>query len=197
MENGLYADKNHLSIIQPGPRNAPGPSRGRVESNRWLSSAAAGVTGDVLSIGSRDDADGEGGFYRAYFTSAASYTTSDVAGVTDLHLDVRNMSGIATGRYGGIFCSGVLEHVDDFHAALSEITRILVPGGTLLLGLPFRQAIHDEPLDFWRFTRFAIELLLKDRYNVHEIREIDVEVKNFPMAYWVKAVKITFPIVNG
>lgn len=173
----------------PAAIKAPGPSRGRVESNRWLRNAAAPVRGAVLSIGSRDDSDGGGGTYRAYFTSAASYTTSDVAGPVDLRLDVRNMARVADARYDGIFCSGVLEHVDDFHAALAEITRILAPGGTLLLGLPFRQAIHDAPLDFWRFTRFAVDYLLKDRYVVHEIREIDTEADNFPVAYWVKAVK--------
>ena len=130
----------------PAAKKAPGPSKGRVESNKWLRFAAAAIAGNVLSIGSRDDSDGEGGSYRSYFSSAESYTTSDVAGPVDRRLDARNMATLSDSQYAGIFCSGVLEHVDDFHAALAEITRILAPGGTLLLGLPFRQAIHDEPL---------------------------------------------------
>lgn len=177
------------ALVEPPAKTVPGPSKGRLESNQWLRTATRGVTGDVLSVGSRDDRDGEGGSYRDYFTSASSYTTSDVAGDVDLRLDARKMPGVPDGRYNGIFCSGVLEHVDDFHTALSEITRILASGGTLLLGLPFRQAIHDGPLDFWRFTKFAIGYMLKDRYHVCEIREIDVEANNFPAAYWVKAVK--------
>lgn len=176
------------AAISPAAKKG-GPSRGRVASNQWLRIAAATVTGNVLSIGSRDDSDGEGGSYRNYFRSAASYVTSDVAGPVDLTLDARNMASLADSLYAGIFCSGVLEHVDDFKAALGEITRVLSPGGTLLLGLPFRQALHDEPLDFWRFTRYAIDYLLKDRYIIQEIKEIDTEVEKFPVAYWVKAIK--------
>jgi hypothetical protein len=189
MPPALTTPKGPVVENAPAAKKAPGPSRGRVESNTWLRAAAATVTGKVLSIGSRDDSDGEGGSYRAYFSSADSYTTSDVAGPVDLRLDARNMASLADHHYSGIFCSGVLEHVDDFKAALNEITRILAPGGTLLLGLPFRQAIHDEPLDFWRFTRYAIDYLLKDRYVIHEIKEIDTETEKFPVAYWVKAVK--------
>jgi len=173
------------------PRSPQGtPRRSRVESNGWLRANAAAVRGAVLSIGSRDDAEGEGGSYRGYFSSASSYTTSDIFGGADLALDVRDMATIADDRYDGIFCSGVLEHVDDFHRALAEITRILTPAGTLLLGVPFRQAIHDAPGDFWRFTRHAIDYLLRDRYDVLEIREIDKDPgADFPAAYWVKAVK--------
>jgi Methyltransferase domain len=172
------------------PQAGGGPSRGRIESNAWLRQAAAGISGDVLSIGSRDDRDGEGGFYRNYFSSAKSYTTSDIGGAVDLCLDVRRMETIVDGRYACVFCSGVLEHVDDFRAGLEELTRILAKGGTLLLGLPFRQAIHDAPCDFWRFTKYAIDYMLKDRYKIFEIKEIDADESNFPVAYWVKAEKL-------
>ncbi len=175
--------------IAPPVQAACGPSRSRVESNVWLREVAARIEGDVLSIGSRDDLDGQGGRYRDYFYSARSYLTSDVSGRADLVLDVRHMAEVPDGRFSCVFCSGVLEHVDDFPAALSEITRILSPGGVLLLGVPFRQPLHDEPGDFWRFTRYAIEFLLRGRYSISEIREIDADQRNNPAAYWTRAVK--------
>jgi hypothetical protein len=46
----------------------------------------------------------------------------------------------------------VLKHLDDYHAALSEVSRVGGLEGSLLLGLPFRQAIHNAPLDYWRFA---------------------------------------------
>jgi hypothetical protein len=198
--NGLYVGivygKEHPiktgAAVAPAPKlpqAGNGPSRGRIESNAWLRKAAAEIRGDVLSIGSRDDRDGEGGCYRDYFSSAKTYTTSDIGGQVDLLLDVRRMASVADGSYAGVFCSGVLEHVDDFKAGLAELTRILAPGGTLLLGLPFRQAIHDAPHDFWRFTKYAIEYLLKERYTISEIKELDAAESNFPVAYWVKAIK--------
>ncbi len=189
-QSGAYADTGTTCLELPQESPRPAPSRSRMESNIWLRRNAATMVGDVLSIGSRDDADGEGSCYRNYFSRAGSYTTSDIFGTADLALDVRDMSAVPDNRYNGIFCSGVLEHVDDFHRALSEITRILAPAGTLLLGLPMRQAIHDAPGDFWRFTRFAVEYLLRDRYAVREIAEIDKDPLNdFPAAYWVKAMK--------
>lgn len=167
-------------------------SKPRKEANSWLREHAGSIQGDVLSIGSGDDSDGQGSCYRDYFTQAATYTTSeypDEAGVCDLRLDVRKMPEVPDGRYDGIFCSGVLEHVDDFTRAMGELTRILRPGGELLLGLPFRQAPHFEPQDFWRFTEHGIRYLLRDDYDILTLAPIDTSVRGFPAAYWVHARK--------
>ena len=100
------------------------------------------------------------------------------------------MPEIESSTYDCVFCSGVLEHIDDFQAALAEITRVLRPGGVLLLGLPFRQPVHQSPHDYWRFTEFGIRYLLRDSYEIADIAAIDQDPKKvFPSAYWVKAVK--------
>jgi len=167
-------------------------SRSRRESNRWLKAEAVNVEGRVLSIGSLDDSDGQGGRYRDYFSSCSSYTTSEVdkGYDTDLILDIRSMSSVKSGEYDCIYCSGVLEHVDDFQSATSEITRILRPGGLLLLGVPFRQPIHLAPTDYWRFTRYGLEKLLERDFNVEVIHPVDSANPDFPAAYWVKATKL-------
>lgn len=167
-------------------------SKSRRESNAWLKKVAADIKGDVLSIGSLNDDDCQGKKYRDYFTSAKSYTTSDtmaVCGEVDIVLDVRDMSSIEDGTFDCIFCSGVLEHVDDFMKGMREMTRILKPGGTLLLGLPFRQAIHVVPEDYWRFTCFGIEYMLIDDYDIQEMKAIDDKDKNFAASYWTRAIK--------
>jgi SAM-dependent methyltransferase len=176
-----------LYRVLPGKR----PSRERRLSNAWLRRHVGDIEGRVLSIGSQHDSDREGGRYRDYFARAASYTTSEVTAETgaDLVLDVRRMPEVADESYDCIFCSGVLEHVDDYPAALSEMTRVLRRGGTLLVGLPFRQAIHNAPLDYWRFTDGAIRYLLKDRYEILILDPIETSVPNFPASYWVKARK--------
>lgn len=165
-------------------------SQARIESNRWLRTQAAGITGRVLSIGSGDDRDGEGGRYRHYFTRCRAYTTSEPVPTPgcDLVLDVRHMPAIADAAFDCIFCSGVLEHVDDPFAAMAEMTRILRPGGVLLLGLPFRQAIHLAPTDYWRFTEHGVRVLL-ERYGyvVEELVAIDATVPDFPATYWARA----------
>jgi SAM-dependent methyltransferase len=168
-----------------------GASRSRRRANKWLRQHCSAITGDVLSLGSGDDADGEGADYRSYFRSCRSYTTSEVSAVSDcdLVLDIRSMPQVDDEKYDCIFCSGVLEHVDDFLSALAEITRVLRPGGVLLLGTPLRQPIHMSPNDFWRFTEFGLRRLLAEDFDLMEIAAIDERQPGFPAAYWTKAVR--------
>ena len=120
----------------------------RKDSNRWLKKHCKDIKGSVLSIGSEYDKDGEGGLYCTYFSAASSYTTSEVTDEfkTDLVIDVRSMPEIDSDSYDAIYCSGVLEHVDDFQSGFKEMTRILKKDGILLLGLPFRKAITCAPM---------------------------------------------------
>jgi SAM-dependent methyltransferase len=168
-------------------------TRVRRESNRWLRRHSADVNGAVLSVGSGADLDGEGRRYRDYFAVASSYTTSEygTGHGCDRSLDVTNMPAVASESYDAVFCSGVLEHVEDYEAALREMTRILRPGGILLLGVPFHQPIHNAPRDFWRFTDQAIRYLLAPSYDVIELDGLDNRVKNFPASWWAKARKRT------
>jgi SAM-dependent methyltransferase len=147
------------------------------------------VTGDVLSIGSAGDRDGGGRRYREYFRAARTYTTSEVESRPgcDLVLDVRAMPSVADGSYDVVFCSGVLEHVDDCQAAVAECHRILRPGGLFLVGVPFAQRLHCMPRDFWRFTEYGVRYLLR-AFAVEAIEAIGDDPK-FPWTYWIRARK--------
>lgn len=164
-------------------------SKARLASDRVLAKWCATVTGDVLSVGSSADRDGNGRTYRQYFTAASSYTTSEVEPTPgcDLVLDARNMAAVADGAYDAVFCSGVLEHVDDCHAAVRECRRILKPGGVFLVGVPFQQRIHRAPQDFWRFTEFGVRWLLRE-FTIEAVVGLGDDPK-FPWTYWARAVK--------
>lgn len=164
-------------------------SEARRRSDAVLRKWAPSISGDVLSIGSMGDRDGTGHRYREYFRAARSYTTSEVEPTPgcDLVIDVRAMPQIADASYDCLFVSGVLEHVDDCHGAVSECWRVLRPGGIFLCGVPFAQRLHRAPQDFWRFTRHGVEWLLR-AFTIEEIVAIGDDPK-FPWTYWAKARK--------
>lgn len=166
------------------------PSVSRTEGNVLLRVWCDLVTGSVLSVGSGEDKDKEGGRYRSYFANASSYTTSDIVPGSDLTLDIRKMPEVRAGAYGAVFCHSVLEHVDEPWAALREISRILAPGGVLILGVPFQYGIHRAPHDYWRFTEYGVRYMLS---TVAELQVDDVVGVDGPpglaAVYWSRARK--------
>lgn len=58
-----------------------------------------------------------------------------------------------------VLCTEVLEHVPEPEACVAELSRVLRPGGYLILTTPFFYWLHEQPRDFFRFTPFALERL--------------------------------------
>jgi SAM-dependent methyltransferase len=54
-----------------------------------------------------------------------------------------------------------LEHVRDPLRVLTEIGRTLLPGGRLLLIVPHEWEEHQQPHDYFRYTRYGLEYLLR------------------------------------
>ena len=55
----------------------------------------------------------------------------------------------------------VMEHVCEPHIALKEVNRILKPGGVLYILAPQFLHVHMKPYDFFRYTRYGMEYMLK------------------------------------
>lgn len=68
-------------------------------------------------------------------------TTADLFQEADLSIDIQD-TGLGDGSFDFVVCNHVLEHVDDFRAALSELHRILRRGGSLICSFPMDPAIE-------------------------------------------------------
>jgi SAM-dependent methyltransferase len=64
--------------------------------------------------------------------------------------------------FDAALCTQVLEHVTDPLRVLKELSRVLRPGGTLILTCPGTWPLHECPHDFFRFTRYGLEHLLAE-----------------------------------
>lgn len=97
----------------------------------------------------------------------------DPARKPDLVADVCNLSEIPDAAFDAVFMLEVLEHVRTPHTALQEILRVLKPGGRLFLSTPFIFPIHDEPHDYFRFTRYGLAFLLESFRDVSIVERND------------------------
>ncbi|WP_446808011.1 methyltransferase domain-containing protein [Methylomonas sp. 2BW1-5-20] len=55
----------------------------------------------------------------------------------------------------------VIEHLPSADRAIQEISRVLKPGGCLILQIPFLYPLHDEPRDFIRLSHYGVEAVTK------------------------------------
>lgn len=77
----------------------------------------------------------------------------------------------ADASFDTILCTEVLEHTRHPFQVLTELARLLKPGGHLILSTPFIYPIHEAPRDYWRFTVYGLQKICQD--NGLDIVEIN------------------------
>lgn len=135
--------------------------RGRIRG--WIEAHAAKLGDDVLEIGSRMHTPG------AWWVNNRDLARGAWLGMdmqpghnVDAVFSVETMPSDWAGRFSGVLCSEVLEHVSRPWAALPKVRDVLRPGGWIVVTTLFSFPVHAFPSDFYRYTREGLHLLLAD-----------------------------------
>jgi SAM-dependent methyltransferase len=80
----------------------------------------------------------------------------------DLVADAHDMVDVADNSVDCVLTISTLEHVRYPAKVVSEIHRILKPGGLVYVNVPFMFPFHADPDDYYRFSTHGIEVLCED-----------------------------------
>jgi len=80
----------------------------------------------------------------------------------DFHLDLNKPLPIKDRIFDTIILTDVLEHIASPDTLWIEMTRILKPGGKIIIGVPFFHLLHEEPYDYFRYTQFRLKLFCEE-----------------------------------
>lgn len=72
-----------------------------------------------------------------------------------------------------ILCTYVLEHLEDPDKAIKEANRILKTGGCAIYTVPLFWHLHEEPRDFYRYTKYGLRYLFeKNGFEIVELKPL-------------------------
>lgn len=75
--------------------------------------------------------------------------------------------------FDSALCTAVLEHLEEPEQALRECYRVLKTGGVAIYSVPFIWHLHEEPRDFYRFSKYGLDYLFKKvGFEVVEIKAL-------------------------
>jgi SAM-dependent methyltransferase len=127
------------------------------ELAKAISATSEFIQGSVLDLGSGNQP------YRGLFHGVTQYTALDI------NPHNNNVSLVGSGIhlpfqdqvFDSVFSAQTLEHVENPQQVVAEIARVLRPGGHVVLSMPQSRRLHEEPFDFFRYTRYGIIHLLE------------------------------------
>ena len=120
----------------------------------------------ILDVGA-----GRGDFSAAF--KGRSYLALDVYPYpeVDLVCDLTQRNPFHPARFDAIVLMNVMEHIFDTHAIMATLRQLLKPNGILIVAIPFMVKIHQAPVDYVRFTHYALQRLGDD----HRLETVLVE----------------------
>jgi SAM-dependent methyltransferase len=152
--------------------------------------------GDLIDLGC-----GRVPYFECYRNNVSKVVCADrVANeFTDTTIDLNSPYPWESASFDTVLLSDVINHIYDFRNLISECSRILRPGGNLIVFTPFLYWISEAPYDFHRFTRFALErnceehhLKVAELFSYGSQRDVIVD---FIFKRWHS--RLSFPVLKA
>jgi SAM-dependent methyltransferase len=124
------------------------------------------LRGRVLDVGCRDKP------YARWLTSATEHFGIDVhpGPKVDLVIAPGQQWQLESSSFDAVVCTQVLQYVADLEPFVSEMFRVLKPGGTIVVTVPFAYNQHTALGDYWRFSVTAMERVIGTYGDVVDVR---------------------------
>jgi len=134
-----------------------------------MTKAASCAHGRLLDVGCGDKP-----WKQTFAPHVTEHVGLERTGVRQSRADVFYDGGrmpFADAEFDTVLSNQVLEHVPDPRVLWADMVRVLRPGGTLVVTVPFSFRLHAEPEDYWRFTSYALRRLCEESGLAIEVLE--------------------------
>ena len=158
--------------MRPSEKLLRGPNLGtpwRQANWRFLAAQAEKLKKDSLIL---DVGAGRGDF-ADLFANHTNYFALDVYPYpeVDIVCDLTQADPFRPGSMDAIVLMNVLEHIYDSRTMLDSLSKMLSPGGFLIVAVPFMVKMHQAPVDYSRYTHFALQHLGEEHGLAIELLE--------------------------
>ncbi|MBP9098505.1 MAG: class I SAM-dependent methyltransferase [Ferruginibacter sp.] len=124
--------------------------------------------GDVFDIGC-----GNKPYAELFLSNVNSYKGCDVVqsskNCVDVICEATNIP-VGSSSFDTVISTQTIEHVADHRMLVAEAYRLLKPGGYFIVSGPMYWPLHEEPYDYFRFTKHGFKYVLNGAgFEVTEI----------------------------
>jgi SAM-dependent methyltransferase len=94
----------------------------------------------------------------------AEYIGCDIIQSSENRVDIicpANNIPLPDNTFNSVISTQTIEHVEDHQGLVNEAYRLLKPDGCFILSGPLYWPLHEEPYDFFRFTKHGFKYILE------------------------------------
>ena len=155
-----------------------------IHAEKYFQLISKYATGKLLDLGCGDVA-----LYEMYSPLVSDSICVDWGGTfhdvsfLDYEFNLNEPFPMEDDYFDTILLTDVLEHISNPDNLWKEMTRVLKPGGKIIIGVPFIHLIHEAPYDYFRYTEFMLKkycdensLKISELYPYGGVLEIIIDI---------------------